>query len=200
MDATTADDIARLIDRYERAVRETRTFSAERHSFGRYRAGAPYFERSFLHQLVESCNGDELFTPALREKYERIQADFALLEREGGRAYREELFHDLSVYTEAYRTMICYHELGICDADEIADSSIREEIGILLDELDGEFPTSEITALIVRLDDELRSIQWSSCTVRTASNTSEEEAKDLSGPAWQRQSCSRRSGERTGPM
>src|SRR5208337_2969229 len=135
MDTTTTDDITHRLGRYVTAVQETRDHASERSSFGRYRAGAPYFEQHSLRAALASYGGDTALTGALPDEYERINTELDALERDGGRVYREELFRDLSAYTEAYRTMLCYHELGMCDAGEIANHPLRGEIGILLVEL-----------------------------------------------------------------
>jgi hypothetical protein len=201
MDTTTTDDIARHLHRFATAVQETRANAPERSSFGRYRAGAPYFEQYPLRRLMDSSESSILFTPALQDEYRRISADLAALERERGRAYREELFRDLSAYTEAYRTMLCYLELGLCDAGEIAGHLLREEIGVLISELEGEFPLSDIGGLVTRLDEAFRSIREFSCSFPLAPEPSGKVAiRDNTTPIWQCQCSSRAPGERTGPL
>ena len=168
MDTTTADDISRLLNQYRTAIHEMRDHASERCSFGRFRAGAPYFARHALQLL--STHGDRaLFTPAFEKEFERVNADFALLEHEGGRAYREELFCDLIAYTEAFRTILCYRELGMCDTDGI--DNVREEIAVLLDELEGEFCTDTIRALVSSLDETSLSLREARyCKARTFRN------------------------------
>ena len=115
----------------------------ERSSFGRYRAGAPYFAQYPLREVLASFKGDAALTGALAE-YDRITRNLESLERREGQAYREELYHDLSMYTEAYRTLLCYHEMGMYGAGGLTDFRIREEIGILLLELQRDFSLTDI--------------------------------------------------------
>ncbi len=188
MDTTTADDISRLLNQYRTAIHETRDHASERCSFGRFRAGAPYFARHAL-QLLTSTHGDRaLFTPAFEKEFERVNADLALLEHEGGRAYREELFCDLIAYTEAFRTILCYRELGMCDTDGIDD--VREEIAVLLDELEGEFRTDTIRALVSSLDE-------TSLSLREA-DTAKPERSETPAPAGELPSSFYLHGKRTG--
>ncbi len=56
MDTTTADDISRLLNQYRTAIHEMRDHASERCSFGRFRAGAPYFARHAL-QLLQVHTG-----------------------------------------------------------------------------------------------------------------------------------------------
>ncbi len=146
------------LHRYDAAVQETRDHAPERSSFGRYRAGAPYFEQYPLREVLASFLGDAALTGALAE-YDRITRDLRSLERQGGRAYREELCRDLSAYVEAYRTLLCYHELGMCDEGGSADLSIRDEIAILLLELRRDFSLADIEQEVALLDDALRTIR-----------------------------------------
>jgi len=198
MDTTTPDDIACRLQRFATAVRETRTRVAERCSFGRYRAGAPYFEEYRLRPFMDAGGKDGPITPAHREEYLRIRADLSSLEKEGGRAFREELLADLSAYTEAYRTLLCYHELGLCSIEGILQDPLREEITVLLAELSGEFSVSDISALVTGLDETL-------CILKRSAGTGTagvDPARGAAGtvPFWQPLCTSPRTQERTGPL
>jgi hypothetical protein len=137
-----------------------------------------------------------MFTPAFQEEFERINADLGVLEHEGGRAYREELFCDLIAYTEAYRTIICYRELGIYDANGI--DNFREEIENLLKEQDGEFRTDNIRALVSILDETDLSLRESSRIDSAKPEPSGAEAGNTLAPAWDHRSYFYPSGKRTG--
>ena len=186
MDTTTSDDILNLLHRYDAAVQETRDHAPERGSFGRYRAGAPYFEQYPLREVLASFLGDAALTGALAE-YDRITRDLRSLERLGGRAYREELCRDLSAYVEAYRTLLCYHELGMCNDRGSADLSIRDEIAILLLELRRDFSLADIEQEVGLLDDALRTIREAGCPVLPAENPPDG-ATGTSDPLWQQYS------------
>lgn len=94
MDTTTIDDIGHRMQWYGTAVQEIRDHASERSSFGRYRAGAPYFEQYPLRSVLASFKGEAALTGAPAE-YERITHELKIVERMGGRACREELFRDL---------------------------------------------------------------------------------------------------------
>jgi hypothetical protein len=196
MDTTTPDDIRHRLHRYDKAVQETRDHALKRSSFGRYRAGAPYFEQYPLREVMASMRGDAALTGALAE-YERITRELEAVEHAGGRAYREELFHDLSVYTEAYRTMLCYHELGMYGTGGITDLRIRDEIGILLQELQKDFSLTDIEQEIALLDEALRNIRTAERTGTPGQDTPKS-ANGPSDPLWQQYPHSLRQKERAG--
>jgi hypothetical protein len=196
MDTTTSDDILNRLHRYDTAVQETRDHAPERSNFGRYRAGAPYFEQYPLREVLAPFLGDAALTGALAE-YDRITRDLRSLERLGGRAYREELCRDLSAYVEAYRTLLCYHELGMCNDRGSADLSIRDEIAILLLELRRDFPLADIEREVALLDDALRTIREAGYSVPPVENHPDG-AAGASDPLWQQYFPARRPKEQIG--
>jgi hypothetical protein len=152
MDTVTTDDIASRLRCFAMAVEETRTHAEERSAFGQYRAGAPYFAQYPLRRLMSSGEAADRLSPEHHAEFGCIIRELTALEQEGGRLYREELFRDLSAYAEAYRTLLCYHELGLCPLDGIAHAPFRKEIAVLLAELAGEFPLDDIGALVASFD------------------------------------------------
>lgn len=196
MDITTTDDIRHRLHRYETAVQETRDHARKRSSFGRYRAGAPYFEQYPLREVLSSFKGDAALTGALAG-YERITRELEAMERAGGQAYREELFRDLSAYTEAYRTMLCYHEMGMDCPEDITDLRIRDMIGILLRELRKDFSLDDIEQEISLLDESQRNIREAERTVQPAQELSAG-STGTSDPFWQQCPSSRQQKERAG--
>ncbi|MEN6396783.1 MAG: hypothetical protein ABFC78_09905 [Methanoregula sp.] len=199
METPTTDDIWSRLHRYETAVQETRDHVSECSSFGRYRVGAPYFEQYPLRAALDSVEEDGVITGALAE-YERITRELESFASTRGQAFREELCCDLLAYTEAYRTMLCYHELGMdCDG-EITDSRIREEIGILLWELRNDFPTDDIEWEISLLDNAFHNTceterTGNAVTVGTDTPGGATVPPDL---PWQQYPSSRRQKERAG--
>ena len=193
MDITTTDDIRHRLHRYDRAVQETRDHTFERSSLGRYRAGAPYFEQYPLREVLDSFKSDAAFTGALAE-YERITRELESMERAGGRAYREELFRDLCAYTEAYRTILCYHEMGMDCPEDITDLRIRDMIGILLLELNKDFSLAGIEQEVALLDEACRNIR----EAKGAAKVLSERATGTSDPSWQQYPSSRQQKERAG--
>ncbi|MFZ0005840.1 MAG: hypothetical protein WCC86_00110 [Methanoregula sp.] len=192
MDTTTTEDISRLLDQYRTAIHETQDHAGERCSFGRFRAGAPYFARHALLRHMGSRGERYPFTPSLQREFESINADLAVLEDEGGWAYREELFCDLIAYTEAHRSLMCYRELGMCNFDKIKNQQFREEITVLLEELEGEFCIDTIMALICSLDETAKSLHES---IRTDA-VLPEGAGHI--PVWEDRFCFNLAGKRTG--
>jgi len=193
MDITTTDDIRHRLHCYDRAVQETRDHTFERSSLGRYRAGAPYFEQYPLREVLDSFKSDAAFTGALAE-YERITRELESMERAGGRAYREELFRDLCAYTEAYRTILCYHEMGMDCPEDITDLRIRDMIGILFLELNKDFSLAGIEQEVALLDEAYRNIR----EAKGAAKVLSERATGTSDPSWQQYPSSRQQKERAG--
>jgi hypothetical protein len=190
MDVTTTNDIRHRLHRYDMAVQETRDHAPERSSFGQYRAGAPYFEQYPLRAALDidddaSC--DAVILREYWEEYDRITQDLENFERAAGRAYREELYKDLTVYAEMHRTAICCHELGMGDMNEIASPSLRVDIGILIWELHLEFPLADLEYEVTLLDTALRHI----CEA-------ERSAPTVLPVPWQQYSRSRIKKERAG--
>ncbi|MFA6364182.1 hypothetical protein [Methanoregula sp.] len=196
MDITTNDDIRHRLHRYDRAVQETRDHTFERSSFGRYRAGAPYFEQYPLREALTHFKGDVALTGTLAE-YKRITRELEAVERAGGRACREELFRDLCAYTEAYRTMLCYHEMGMDCPEEFTDLRIRDMIGILLLELKKDFSLAGIEQEVSLLDEARRNICEAERAVQPAQARSER-STGTSDPSWQQYPFSRQQKERAG--
>jgi len=160
MDPTIRDDIRSRLCRYGMAVREAREHPRERSSFGRYRAGAPYFERYALRAAFDATAASGTVVPEeLREEYDRVTRDLASPGCGGSRAYRDELWHDLVAYTEVYRSAICCRELGMGDICTQAGPELRAEIGILLTELEGEYPLADLSIEISHLDAMLAAIR-----------------------------------------
>lgn len=159
MDPKVCDDIRSRLRRYGDAVRETKEHASERSSFGRYRAGAPYFEQYPLRELLMSGNGwDPVFLQEARDRYDRITRELSGPSLGGSRAYREELCRDLHACVELYRTSICFNELGMDGFKETAYPSLRDEIGILIGELGEDFPLANLICEVSALDAASRAI------------------------------------------
>jgi len=201
MDTVTATDIATRLRCFATAVQETRTHAAERSAFGRYRAGGPYFSLYPLRSLLSYGDAAGGISPEHRAEFGRICRELAALEQEGGREFRGELLRDLSAYTEAYRTLLCYHELGLCSLAGIAHDPLRGEIAILLAELAGEFPLEDIRTLVTSLDETF-------CILRELGSEgiprTEPDGEEAMGSAsrrhWESPCCSPGQRERTDPL
>lgn len=158
MESQKYDDIRFLLHRYGTAVSETRSHARERNSFGRYRAGAPYFEQYPLRAAFgEAVTAGMTLPEEFHREYDLITRELAAPDLEGSRAYREELYRDLVSYIEVYRTAVSFHELGMGSLSDLAPPSLRQEIGILLCELKKDFSLGDLECEVGMLDAALRS-------------------------------------------
>jgi len=159
MDSLICDDIRSRLNRYAEAVKETREHAAERSSFGRYRAGAPYFEQYPLRASLACRPGDNgALLQEFWDTYERITRELETPACAKSRAYREELYRDLVAYVEVYRTAICCSGLGMGGPENLAPPTLRDDIGILLLELKREYPLESLEQEIAFLDSALGGI------------------------------------------
>jgi hypothetical protein len=200
MDAVTIDDITSRLRCFAMAVKETRTHAAERSAFGKYRAGAPYFALYPLRSLLSSSETAARLSPEHHAEFGRVSRELAALEQVGSRAYREELFHDLSAYVEAYRTLLCYHELRLCPLDGIAHNPLREEIAVLVAELAGEFPLDDIRTLVASLDETFCILRELKGAITPQTDPAGGAAGTASRWIWECPCCSPRQRERTDPL
>jgi len=153
------NDIRSRLHRYGTAVSETRSHAGERSSFGRYRAGAPYFAQYPLRAVLREAVAAGVTLPEdFQKEYDRITQELAAPDLEGSRAYREELYRDLVSYIEVYRTAISFHELGTGSLSDLAPPSLRQEIGILLCELKKDFSLGDLECEVGTLDAALRAV------------------------------------------
>jgi hypothetical protein len=152
------NDIRSRLHRYGTAVSETRSHAGERSSFGRYRAGAPYFEQYPLRAALREAVATGVTLPEeFCKEYDRTTQELAAPDLEGSRAYREELYRDLVSCIEVYRTAISFHELGTGSLSDLVPPSLRQEIGILLCELKKDFSLGDLECEVGMLDAALRS-------------------------------------------
>lgn len=200
MDTVTTANIASRLRCFATAVQETRTHAAERSAFGKYRAGAPYFALYPLRSLLSSSGTAGRLSPEHHAEFGRISHELAALEQESGREFRSELFRDLSAYTEAYRTLLCYHEMGLCSLAGIARDPLREEIAILLAELAGEFPLDDIRALLTSLDETFCILRKLDSEGILRAEPATEAAGSVSRRYGECPCCSPRQQERTDPL
>ncbi|MGD0535433.1 MAG: hypothetical protein ABR999_08345 [Methanoregula sp.] len=96
--------------------------------------------------------------------------------------------------------MLCYHELGMNGTGGITGFQIREEIGILLLELQRDFSLTDIEREVAFLDEALRNIRKSERAERTVTPEQDTSGKATgpSGILWQQYPYSRLQKERAG--
>jgi len=153
MDPRVCDDIRSRLCRYAEVVEETRVHAAERSSFGRYRAGAPYFEQYPLRAaLACGAAGNGEFLREFWDTYERITRELEAPAYAKSSAFREELYRDLIAYVEVYRTAVCCSGLGMGRPEDLASPALRDDIGVLLLELKSEFSLDGLEEEVAFLD------------------------------------------------
>lgn len=153
------NDIRSRLHRYSTAVSETRSHAGERSSFGRYRAGAPYFEQYPLRAAFgEAVVAGVALPEEFCKEYDRITRELAAPDLGGSRAYREELYRDLVSYIEVYRTAISFNGMGMGSLSDLTPPSLRQEIGILLCELKKDFSLGDLECEVGMLDAALRAV------------------------------------------
>jgi|GEM_PF-6340859 hypothetical protein len=151
------EDIRSCLHQYDTAVQEIREHPKERSTFGRYRAGAPYFGQYALRAAFEAYASSGKAVPEeVKEAYDRITRELEVPDLGGSRAYRDELYRDLVSYIEVYRTAICLSGMGMGRISDLAPRSLRQEIGILLCELREDYSLGDLEGEVRELDAALR--------------------------------------------
>ena len=145
--------IRHRIMRFRESVDETSDHYADLRAFGRYSAAALYVEKAGIPSLIDDpalgpAEKDEL-TREFRDALSALEA----LKRETGDSYRQKLRDELLIYTDAYAAAICHSNLGNPVSEFGDDPCMREVIGILLRELEGDTDLDSIGHLIRTLDE-----------------------------------------------
>lgn len=147
------EDLRSRLQRYDTAVQEIREHPKERSSFGRYRAGAPYFEQYALRAAFGAYSSSGRAVPKeVKVEYDRITRELEAPDIGDSRTYRDELYRDLVSSIEVYRTAICLREMGRGRISELAPQCLRQEIGFLLCELREDFSLGDLEGEVRDLD------------------------------------------------
>lgn len=158
MTTLTIDDIRAHLHRFEESVKDLRNHIHELKRPGKFPVSTPLVEKNRIAEFLESSGLDEKTRQAFHDTYMQIASDFAVLEHAGGRAYRDLVYCDLCTFVDRYAAAISLHELSLCDAVEDRDLFMREEIGVLLLELQPDYDLADIQRKVAALDEAMEGI------------------------------------------
>jgi hypothetical protein len=154
MDTQPADYIRHRLVRFSDTIEDIREHYRELSAFGRYYAGAPYYEKSGILLLLEGIRQDPGIREELCTEFRRVLQKLESLEEELGEEYRARLREDLGQYTDVYAAAICHEQLGSLRSETDHDLFRRDLIGVLLHELEKDHDLADLKDLINALDSE----------------------------------------------
>jgi hypothetical protein len=141
------------LQRYEESIRETEEHFNELESFGRYRACAPYYEKSGIPLLIDVLETDTLVCDTFWQEYDRITGKLKAFDTIKGQIYRDLLWGDLKNYVSAYHTTLCFIDLNMIATESIHDLMNRDAIRVLISELRRGYDIAETENLVMTLDE-----------------------------------------------
>jgi hypothetical protein len=86
------------------------------------------------------------------QDFRQLDARLTALGRELGKAYRRQLWDELSAYTDRYYSAICMENACMLKVETDHEVFCRDRIAVLLHELEKDHDTGEIKNLILMLD------------------------------------------------
>ena len=158
MTTQTIDDIRAHLHRFETSVHDLRRQIHDPENPENFPASTPLVEKHLLAGLLQSPGLDDIIRQEFLCTYGQIVSDFTLLEQAGGKAYRDRLFYDLCSFTDRYGAAISFQELALCDPKKDRDLFMREEIGVLIRELESDHELTDIQRKIAALDEAMEQI------------------------------------------
>lgn len=135
MDTQSATYLCHRLERYARAVAETKAHFSEITPLGKYPASAPYFERCGIRELFDALDDDSARKETLMQTFQAIGHELMTLEREQGSAYRHLLHAELTARLDVYAAAVCHANLGCRQALSGPDLVSRDRIIVLIREL-----------------------------------------------------------------
>jgi hypothetical protein len=163
MDTQPAEYIRHRLLRFREAIEEIRVHYPDLSPFGRYYAGAPYYEKSGILLLLDGLTSDPVTRENLCTEFRQVLMNLEALENELGDEYRAQLRQDLSKYTDAYAAAVCHEHLGSVRFEADHDLFRRDLISVLVHELERDHDLAELRHLISALDSELFASKLQSC-------------------------------------
>ena len=140
------------IQRFGRAIDETRARFPGLHAYGRYPAAAPYREKEGIPALLDDPVLDPVARERLMEEYSRHAGRLCALERDLGEPYREQLRAELRVHADAYAAAVCHAGLKNYDLAQNPGPSGPEILTILVRELSKDTDLTEFYAFMRMID------------------------------------------------
>lgn len=183
MDTQSATYLCHRIERYARAVIETKTHFSTIAPFGKYPASAPYFERCGIRELFDALDGDSPGKVTLMQAFQAVEHELRCLERERGSAYRHLLHAELSARLDVYAAAICHANLGCRQALSEHDVVCRDRIIVLIHELETTHDVTGAKDLLHALDASLHPLGIESTRDLSSSNPHDRAGTLLSNPS-----------------
>lgn len=153
MDNDQINYLRHRLERYERSIEETDEHFDQLECFGRYRACAPFFEKSGIPLLIDALKSDSDQCDRFWQEYDRINEILTTFETRKGHVYRDLLYEDLKSYVAAYHSALCYADISLLSIECDHEQFKREEIQVLLAELQKDHDTRELEMLVTSLDE-----------------------------------------------
>jgi hypothetical protein len=155
MDPQPADYIRHRLVRFRDAIEETREHYRNLSAFGRYYAGAPYYEKSGILVLLDGLKSEPGIREELCAEFRQCLKKLEALEEERGDDYRAQLRCDLKLYTDTYAAAVCHAHLGSIRFESDHDLFRRDLIIVLVHELERDHDLTELKNLLRVLDGNL---------------------------------------------
>jgi hypothetical protein len=152
MDTQSATYLCHRLERYARAVAETKTHFFRITPLGKYPASAPYFERCGIRELFDALDGDSAKKATLMEAFQAAGHELSCLERERGSSFRYLLHAELSARLDVYTAAVCHASLGCPQALSGHDTVSRDRIVVLIRELEKTHDVTGAKDLLHSLD------------------------------------------------
>lgn len=141
------------LERYEKSIKETDEHFDQLECFGRYRACSPFFEKSGIPLLIDALKSDGDVCDRFWQEFDRINEELTSFETRKGHAYQDLLYADLKSYVAAYHSALCCADISLLSIECDHDLFKREEIQVLLAELQKDHDIREIKFLVLSLDE-----------------------------------------------
>ncbi len=152
MDTQSATYLCHRLERYARAVAETKTHFSRITPLGKYPASAPYFERCGIRELFDALDSDSAKKATLMAVFQAAGHELTCLERERGSAYRCLLHAELRARLDVYTAAVCHANLGCPQALLGHDTVSRDRIVVLIQELEKTHDVTGAKDLLHTLD------------------------------------------------
>jgi hypothetical protein len=152
MDNDQINYLRHRLERYEKSIQETDEHFDQLECFGRYRACSPFFEKSGISLLIDALKSECDECDIFWQEFDRINEELTSFETRKGHVYRDLLYADLKSYVAAYHSALCCADISLLSIERDHDQFKREEIRVLLAELQKDHDTREIEIFVTSLD------------------------------------------------
>lgn len=144
---------------YEKSIEETDEHYDDLKEYREIDAsGTHYHSKHTLPHMIRLLEEEGVDCTAFHAEYTRITRKLTALEEKRGRDYREKLFRTLQQEVDSrYPTMLCFFaDMEPFYLEIPNDQAFRDDVEILLMELERDFDLTEIKAKVAILDEVLK--------------------------------------------